>query len=106
MLLTKRKIVKGFCGCYFHGFPKCHPELQENITKRNSAKIYLEVKVTVWQLYENATGWKKSSNRGEIEVQAKKQSARIRGALHGGRCETFKRYVKCTHKQKLFPKSR
>ena len=42
------------------------------------------------------------SNRGEIEDAAKAQNIKVRDALFGGRCETFKRYVKCIGKQKYF----
>ena len=29
----KRKIIKEFYGCYFHGCPKCHPNLNEKYLK-------------------------------------------------------------------------
>ena len=41
------------------------------------------------------------SNREDIEAQAKKQNIKTRDALYGGRTECFKRYVKCTDKQKI-----
>ena len=42
------------------------------------------------------------STRTEIEHMATKQNIKVRDALFGGRTECFKRYVKCTGKQKIF----
>ena len=101
----KMKIIKEFYGCYFHGCPKCHPELNEKYNKTLQREDILRGEgysiETMWECQ-----WlemkRNLSNREDIETQAKAQNIKTRDALYGGRTECFKRYVKCTDKQKIF----
>jgi len=101
----KRKIIKEFYGCYFHGCPKCHPNLNEKYIKTCQRETILRNEgYTVDVMWE--CEWyniKKSlPDKEAIEEKAKKQNIITRDALFGGRTECFKRYVKCSDKQKIF----
>ena len=39
-LNKKKKIIKEFNGCYWHGCPKCNPENKENTKRRKNVKCY------------------------------------------------------------------
>ena len=103
--VKKRKLIKEFYGCYWHGCRKCHPELLGKYDKTMERQNMLEAsgyKVeTIWECE-----WKKIkkglSNNKEIEQQARDQSVNIRDALFGGRTEGFKSYFKCNEKQKIY----
>ena len=105
MLVTSRKIIKEFYGCYFHGCPKCHPWLQEKYNKTLQREDLLG-----GEGYTVETRWecdwmemkRNLSNREALEIHAKRQNVKSRDALFDGRTECFKRYVKCNAKQNIF----
>ena len=101
----KRKIIKEFNGCFFHGCPKCNPECKAKYNRTMERKRLLELagyKVeTMWECEWNEL---KSTlpNKDDIEDKARKQNIRCRDALFGGRTEAFKAHIKCNEHQKIF----
>ena len=101
----KRKLIKEFNGCYFHGCPKCHPECQAKYNRTMERKNLLEL-----QGYKVESIWgceweelkKTLPNKAEIETAARQQNIKPRQALCGGRTEAFKSHVKCNEHQKIF----
>ena len=101
----KRKLIKEFNGCFFHGCPKCNPECRAKYNRTMERKRLLELSGytvdTMWECEWN-TLKNTLSNKAEIEDKAQKQNIRTRDALCGGRTEAFKSYVKCNKHQKIF----
>ena len=101
----KRKLIKEFNGCFFHGCPKCNPECRAKYNRTMERKRLLELSGytvdTMWECERN-TLKNTLSNKAEIEDKAQKQNIRTRDALCGGRTEAFKSYVKCNKHQKIF----
>ena len=101
----KRKLIKEFNGCFFHGCPKCHPECKAKYNKTMERKNLLEMagyKVEfMWECEWNNIK-NDLPNKQELEAKARKQHIRIRDALCGGRTEAFKSYIKCNKHQKIF----
>ena len=101
----KRKLIKEFNGCYFHGCPKCKPECVEKYNRTMERKNLLEL-----QGYKVESIWgceweelkKTLPNKAEIETAARQQNIKPRQALCGGRTEAFKSHVKCNEHQKIF----
>jgi hypothetical protein len=97
-LNKKKKIIKEFNGCYWHGCPKCHPENKIKYEETQHRKKLLEKEgYRVDEMWE--CEWNKIKetlpNRAELEQTAKDQHIDIRAALFGGRTEAFKSYHIC-----------
>ena len=101
----KRKVIKEFNGCHWHGCPKCNPDCVEKYNRTMERKNLLEL-----QGYKVESIWgcewdelkKTLPNKAEIETAARQQNIKPRQALCGGRTEAFKSHVKCNEHQKIF----
>ena len=77
----KRKHVKEFLGCYWHGCQKCHPEntikYNKTVERRN---ILIKAGYNVQEIWE--CEWNKQqetkTNKAELEEKAKEQTINIR----------------------------
>jgi G:T-mismatch repair DNA endonuclease (very short patch repair protein) len=104
-LCRKRKIIKEFNGCKWHGCPKCNPECKakynRTMERQNLLKLAGYNVEVIWEC-----DWSKLKktlpNKSEIEDKAQKQNIQTRHALCGGRTEAFKSHVKCNKHQKIF----
>jgi hypothetical protein len=101
----KRKLIKEFNGCFFHGCQKCHPECKAKYNKTMERKNLLEMAgYTVDFMWE--CEWNKIKadlpNKHDLETKAGEQHIKIRDALCGGRTEAFKSHIKCNEHQKIF----
>ena len=103
----KLNLVKEFNGCYWHGCPRCYPDLKERYQKTQERKKIIEQNgFEVEEMWE--CDWNKIKNelkpeiKEELEQEAKDQCITIRDALFGGRTEAFKTYHKCNEDEKIF----
>jgi hypothetical protein len=101
----KKRIVKEFNGCFWHGCPKCHPENKAKYEETLKRKEALEKQgYRVDEMWE--CEWTKIKetlpNRHEIEQAARGQNINVRDSLFGGRTEAFKSYHKCNEHQKIY----
>ena len=101
----KKKIIKEFNGCFWHGCPKCHPENRAKYEETVKRKELLEKQgYQVDEMWE--CDWNKLKatlpNRLELERTARNQNINVREALFGGRTEGFKSYRKCNEHQKIY----
>ena len=80
----KRKIIKEFNGCYWHGCPKCNPENKNKYNETVLRKTLLEkegYKVDeMWECEWNEIK-KTLPNRTELEQKARDQNINVRDAL-------------------------
>ena len=101
----KKKVVKEFYGCFWHGCRKCHPELVGKYDRTMERQNMLEeagYKVEcIWECEWNEIK-KTLENKQAIEQQARDQHINVREALFGGRTEGFKSYFKCNKHQKIY----
>ncbi len=94
----KENKIYEFNGCYFHGCPKCHPDLTEKYNKTIERNSWLEIAgynvEMVW-----GCDWEKLKNtfpdKQKLEEKARQRNIITREALMGGRTEAFKTYAKC-----------
>ncbi len=73
--IKKKKLIKEFYGCYFHGCPKCYPEHQEKYNKTQERESLLKLAGknvnSIWESKWNEIK-ETLSNKNEIEETAKK----------------------------------